>query len=421
VGIMMLSINLAREIGLRPTCRALKIFFAWQEIEERVPTYQTIRGWMQRLGLARMTNAKKRDGGNWIVDHTNQISKQKVLVILRATKFQPGTPLRHRDLEVLALRPGVQWKREDVQSVYESTAEQYGFPEAIISDGAVELREPAEKLKKGRKKPRVQRDPKHFFANRLEALLSRDPQYQSFMSQLGGTRSALSQTELAQFIPPGMKVKARFMNLGPTLNWASATLWHLKHPQSKSRKGITKNRFREKLGWLSGFSGKIQQWQQCQDIIDSGLAFLNQQGIFKGCSRQFKRRVRCFANCAQSRAFLQELVTFLESQERLLRGKNHLPCSTEILESGFSLYKALEKQHSKSGFTNLLLAIPVLLRETTSKEVEAAFSKIKVSDVKQWTAENCPTTLTAKRQLMFREAGKNRATRKRATQEMAAA
>ena len=32
--------------------------------------------------------------------------------------------------------------------------------------------------------------------------------------------------------------------------------------------------------------------------------------------------------------------------------------STEILESSFALYKQLEKQHSKSGFTGLLLAYP---------------------------------------------------------------
>ena len=33
-----------------------------------------------------------------------------------------------------------------------------------------------------------------------------------------------------------------------------------------------------------------------------------------------------------------------------------MPLSTEILESSFGLYKQLERQHSKGGFTTLLAA-----------------------------------------------------------------
>ena len=49
-------------------------------------------------------------------------------------------------------------------------------------------------------------------------------------------------------------MKARFMNLVPTLNWASAILWHLDHPESRSRQGIKPCRMTEKLGWLRDFA-----------------------------------------------------------------------------------------------------------------------------------------------------------------------
>ena len=47
------------------------------------------------------------------------------------------------------------------------------------------------------------------------------------------------------------------------------------------------------------------------------------------------------------------VVEFLREYEEQLRPHERLPMSTEILESSFSLYKQLEKQHSKSGFTGL--------------------------------------------------------------------
>ena len=78
--------------------------------------------------------------------------------------------------------------------------------------------------------------------------------------------------------------------------------------------------------------------------------------------------------------------------------------STEILESSFALYKQLEKQHSKSGFTGLLLTYPILLRPTDTQEVRASFARIKVADVRALDRRAPPQHLASKRQLMFREA-----------------
>ena len=99
--------------------------------------------------------------------------------------------------------------------------------------------------------------------------------------------------------------------------------------------------------------------------------------------------------------------------------------STEILESSFALYKQLEKQHSKSGFTGLLLTYPILLRPTDVQEVHAAFERVKVRNVRNWIAKHLPSTHASKRQLMYREArieAQTKAkTQKRATRRRAAA
>jgi len=235
----------------------------------------------------------------------------------------------------------------------------------------------------------------------------------------------VQQTELAHFVPPVFKTKARFMNLRPTLTWASAALWHLDHPKSKSRQDISQSRMEEKLGWLRDFAASIRQWQACQEVVSIALTLLNEQGIFRGAAREFRSRVADLRRHRLSRQLIQTVVEFLRETEQQLRPREHLPMSTEILESSFALYKQLEKQHSKSGFTGLVLTYPILLRPTDAKEVRDSFARIKVADVRHWIAEHLPSTYASKRQLMYREARtKTKAkvkTQKRATRGRAAA
>lgn len=406
-GLIELCVNLASTIGLRPTNRVLHIVFDWLGVEVKIPTYQTICTWMQRIGLDRMRNAQKVSGGVWLVDHTNQIGKEKVLAVLRVPQAKLSRwkgPLRHQDVEVLTVLPGEAWKREDLAKVYQELAEHDGPPRSVVSDGAVELREPAETLGKPQARPLVIRDAKHLLANKFENLLSRDPHYQEFAKQLGGMRSALQQTELVHFIPRTFKPKARFMNLEPVIHWAQTVLWHLDHPESESRKGITENRFEEKLGWLRSFASSIHQWQACQQVISAALTFINENGIFQGAAEQCQQLLAQIEPHSMSQRLANTIIETLRQYEQQLRPNERLPMSTEILESSFALYKQLEKQHSKSGFTGLILTFPTLLRKTTAKEVAASFRRVKVADVRQWTKMYLTNTVTAKRQRVYREA-----------------
>ena len=77
--------------------------------------------------------------------------------------------------------------------------------------------------------------------------------------------------------------------------------------------------------------------------------------------------------------------------------------STEILESTFALYKQLERQHSKGGFTSLLAGFGALLKPATDESIRHAFSTVSVKDVHRWTRENLGATLTSKRLATYKE------------------
>jgi hypothetical protein len=418
--LMALSINLGRDVGLRKSVRAMKTFFKWLGVKQKVPSYQAVRTWMQRLGLSRMRKAAKKSDWIWIVDQSNQIGLDKCLTILaiERSKLPPaGTPLTHKDMTMLGIYPARNWNRKNVQKIYHRLSKRYGTPVAILSDGAVELREPVESLKNKGLKPRSIRDMKHFLANRLEAMLTADEQFQAFTKEINQVRSSIQQTELSHLIPPSMRQKSRFMNLEPTLKWASMALWQLEHPDSDGRKGISTDRLETKLGWLRKYKQEVGQWNELQNVVSLTLQWINAQGLSHGTAEALKAELRNLPQTGVTVAFIAQVLKFIREHECKLEPGERLPMSTEILESSFALFKALEQYHARSGFTQLLLAFPCLLKPTTAKEILRAFAKTKIKDTKHWIDKHLPKTHDARVQAAYREYRKDHKanTQKRAT------
>lgn len=402
-----LAVNLARTVGLRGTQRSLEIVFDWLGIQQKVPHFTTVRNWLQRVGVAALKEPiEQADDWVWMADHSNQIGPEKALVVLgvRASRMPPpGTALKHEDLRLLTVRPGTTWKRENMAVVYAELAEQYGPPRAVLADGAVELRDGAECLKTLRSDTIVLQDFKHKAANFFKASIGKDERFAEFTTLLGRTRSAIQQTELAHLVPPSPKQKARFMNLATILQWAATVLWLLEHPEAEARKLVTSERLEDKLGWLRLFADDLAVWRECQQVLKQGIKFINEQGLFRGAAEQFRAVVGPDLVYASSRQLADRLIDFVADAERHLKEGERLPMSTEILESSFGLYKQLERQHSKGGFTSLLAGFGALLKKTTKETIRQAFSTASVNDVKQWVSENLGETLTSKRLATYRE------------------
>ena len=401
-----LAINLAQNVGLRGAESALQIFHDAHGITAKVPSWTTIRTWLQRVGVAALDlPLETADDWVWMADHSCQVGPEKVLVVLaiRASKMPPaGTALKHEDLHVLMVQPGTQWKTEDVAIAYAKLAEKYDVPMALVVDGASELRDAANVLKKQRSDMQVLNDFKHRAANILKATVGKDQQFTKFNSQVGTTRNAVQQTELAHLRPPSSKPKARFMNLAAMLTWAAMILWLLDHPDAKGRQGITDQRLMEKFGWVREFSKEIAIWNECQDVVSSGVTFINEQGLFPGVTEEMRALIGTTSS-SMGTEVKRRLLEFTLESEKLLNEGQRVPISTEILESSFGLYKQLERQHSKGGFTSLLAAFGSLLRPVTPETVRRDLARVPVKNMRAWVRRHIGSTLTSKRQAAYKE------------------
>jgi hypothetical protein len=409
---MALCLNLAKRIGFRAASTALRIVFDHLGIEDDVPHHGSIRIWMCRAGIAEMKKSfNDKDDTIWFSDHSSQIGAEKVLTILgMSVKDLPpqGRALELTDVRVLTVVPGRKWKKEDVAREYLKTAEQNGVPRDLVSDGATELRDPAQKLEKNGKTPNVIGDMKHRAANLLEKVIGQDERFLGFQKQVGLTRNRVQQTELSHFAPPPMKQKSRFMNLGPLLRWGTMVGGHLSHPNSNGRKGITDERMNEKLGWVGDYQEDLASWNRCQQLINVTLKFVNTEGIYQGASKRLTTLLKDTASnwpkrCEASGRVMKGLIEHAVESESCLEDQERGWGSTEVLESLYGQYKRLEGQHSRGGFTGLLAALPALTVDWTAARVRENLTRVSVQDMKDWVKENLGQTLASRRVEAYRE------------------
>jgi hypothetical protein len=400
----------------RPAQTAVRMIFDWLGIDVKVPSFDSIRVWACRVGIAQLKRPV-RDGEAWIwlADHSNQIGQEKILQILgiRVKDLPPISETLPRDkMVVLATVPATTWTRDDVRREYTKLAERLGPPAYLVTDGAVELIESADALAIEGETPIVLRDMKHYAANVFEQLIGKDKRFQEYLSKLGRTRSTVQQTELSHFTPPPQKPKARFMNLGPILRWGRMVSHHLSDCHSQSRQDITAGRMNEKLGWVRGFRGELDVWNRCQAVMQASLGFINRHGVYHGAAAKLKIeldevRTTHPPRCELSATMAERLIAFVEASESKLPAGERAWLSTENLESLFGQYKRLEGQHSKGGFTSLIAALPMLLTHWTPDNVRESLTAVPVQGMKQWLRENLATTLTSKRATAYREVAKS--------------
>ncbi|MEK6234826.1 MAG: SlyX family protein [Planctomycetales bacterium] len=402
-----LAVNTARSVGLRGAERVLRLVFDWLGVRRKTPSRTSIRNWLQRLGIAELQQPPAPNQDLVImVDHSNQIGTEKVMVALGVNASElpeSGTALTHEHVRVLEVKPGGPWKTEDMRREYEALADHHGTPRAVLVDGAPELRDGAQCLKERRRDMIVLRDFKHYAANVMKSLLGADERFQEVGGKIGGARSAIQQTELAHLTPPSPKQKSRFMNLASRIRWMTMIAWLLKTPDASARVGISEERMQEKLGWVAHYRDDIRVWRECQDVVSASLTFINEQALFQGAAEGLRSAIGDSLEHDKSKELAQRLIAFVKDAEQHLRVGERLPMSTEILESVFGLYKQLERQQCKSGFTSLLACLPALLKPTTPEGVSESFARVSAKDVNAWVKKHFDSTVTSRRNRAYAE------------------
>jgi hypothetical protein len=392
-------------VSLRAASRVLDLIARTFGLPFSAPDWTTGRMWLLRFGMAQLSAPKDQaDDWIWLIDHSVQIGKEKVLAIvgLRSNDLpMPERPLRPDDLVLIDLVPMETSTRQDVAACLEATAARTMVPRAIVDDHGVDLNGGVAIFQRSHPQTVEIYDAKHKAACLLKPRLEKDPRFVAFGTKVGQTRCAIQQTELGSLVPPAPKPKARFMNLADQLNWADKILAILDGLPGSAPSWATPLRLEAKLGWLREFREELAEWRQWQAIVDVTVSLVGSEGLHVKTAVLLRGKLRPLARTAAGRRLAAELLRFVREQASKAKPGERLPGSTEALESCFGRFKALERDQAKGGFTSLLLGFGMSLTEVTIESVLEAMRRVPTAAVWQWCAEHLGQTLFSKRKEAF--------------------
>jgi hypothetical protein len=366
-----------------------------------VPAPNTVQSWLLRVGLHELVRPKDR-ADDWvlIVDHTIQLGKLKCLLIvgIRQSEWeQLSRPLAHQDLTFIMLEPVEKSDGEKVYQQLEAARKQVGVPRAILSDHGSDITRGTGKFLEKHPETLVHHDIAHQTAIVLKHELSADPRWDCFVKHCGQTQPKVKQTELGHLAPPMQKIKGRYMNLGPLIGWGMRMLKLFDTPEADRPSDIDLTRLDEKFGWIGEFREALVEWNDLHAVKDCVLQYTRINGYHAQASAELHRRLEPVARTPVGQRLGTALVEFVKEQSHGTKPGESLPASSEVLESLIGKGKRMQGQHSRGGFTKMILGMAASVVPITQGEVREALESVRDVDLNQWCREHLGVSLTAQR------------------------
>ncbi len=388
--------------SLRCVPRIFDIFQADQDPHAHLPSASGARWWLLRMGLYALREPLVQ-ATDWvyIIDHSIQIGTLKLCLILgvRLSELpEPSRPLRHSDMRLLALIPTEQSNGQIVLQQLEKTAKRTGIPREIVSDHGSDVKSGGELFVAEHPETALVYDVAHHGAVLLKRRFQADDRWARFIARLGQTKSRLQQTADAFLISPGLRPKARYMNLESLFRWSLRILELLARGTAGGR--VTE-RTRARYGWMEEFRGVLGEWSRWESTVRSSLEFIRVHGFHQNCEADLAAHLSDRPSAMRHRRVEAELITFARRQSVSARPGERLVGSSEVEESVFGKLKALEGDQSGSGFTRYVLSLGALVGDWPLPRIKEALENTPVKMVQAWCAEHLPISVQTQRRFAF--------------------
>lgn len=394
-------------VSIRGVNRSLELCYSSLGFTIPVPSFSSVRLWIQRLGYYKLISPKeKANDWVWIADHTIQLESTKVLFILgiRLQNLpQIGKSLTLADVEPLGLFPVEQSNGEVVFQQLEEIKKKTGTPRCILSDAGSDLKKGAELFCELHPQTDIIYDITHKCACLLKHTLEKDSVWLEFCENVAMARKSLQQTSLSYLLPPVFKRKARYMNLDEIVTWGNRMVIS-KQYLLDSVNPKEKEKLQQKLGWIDAMKDSLKEWKETMEVIKTTEDFVRKKGIFHH-SEKFLQQIPAMTPSSETaKNMSKDLLQFIQLQSLKIQINERLPASTEVIESVFGKLKRIEKDQSKNGFTSMILAIPAMLSKTTQKIIAQAMQEVSAEMPTLWAQKHLGKTTNSKKREFHKQA-----------------
>jgi len=402
---LFLQLVLQAASSLRGASAALGLLRDFGAEFVRRPAASTGQAWLLRVGLYELTRPKAAaEDWVWIVDHSVQLGTLKCLVIVgcRLSAWRAADrELQLQDLSVLALEPVEKSTGAIVTRQLEATTERTGLvPRLIVSDQGADLKIGISTYRATHRETAATFDIAHQAANHMKRELAADERWSKFMIAAGQAKQRLAMTPLAHLVPPTLRNKARYMNLEELLVWGQRTLRYLDDPRPVAGRELDRAALSAKLGWLHEYRAALAEWNAALTVVSDTLVYVRRAGYHHQAAEELGSCLLPAASAMAQRVALA-LLEFVALQSAAARPGERLIGSSECLESLIGKGKRLEGQHSKSGFTKMILGLAASVVTPTYEYLTAALTHTKTTHVLDWCHTHLGISLASQRRQAY--------------------
>jgi hypothetical protein len=406
-----------------------------------------------------------REDRIFITDMTVELGKSKCLLILGVSESrfrQADFCLSQHDTEVLALEIVTQAKGEAIAACLEGLSARIGVPKQIVSDQGSDIKKGIQLYQAKHPEVIYTPDLSHKIACMVKPLLSNDEIYQRFNTQCNQTKSVIQQTELNFLKPPTQRSKARYHHIAPRIEWAQKVLryqqrgdfhlidarycvadeafqymalpssyWHLlapikgiifntlvefeqamsglltkevyqRHQQElRHLASIGRQRFDEKLGWVSGYASDLEKYQQMVEVIESTEWQLKHEGLHNESAQRLLQKLDGIDLDERAKTLETQIMAYIDAQHGDAMPEQARLVSSDVIESVFGQYKQVGHSGCLQELGKMVLLLPLLVTEITADLVLQAMSSVKTSCVDEWANKTFGPSALALRNAAF--------------------
>lgn len=374
-----------------------------------MPAANTIQSWLLRVGLYELQRPKEQ-ADDWVImiDHTIQLGRMKCLLIvaIRQSAWENlcGT-LKFEDLVLVDLQPVHKSDGELVFGQIQKASQKLGSIRAILSDQGSDIINGAKRFQEISPSTLILPDIAHSTATTLKHELLADSRWSDFVKLCGQTQPKVKQTELGYLAPPTMKIKGRYMNLGPLMGWGTRILDLLATPRNARPPKLDLTRLEDKYGWITEYREDMGRWTDLHEVKNRVLEDLRHNGYRPGAATELNETLSSIRSHRATDSMKTKLLSLVEKQTIGLSSTESLPASSEVLESLIGKGKRIQGQHSRGGFTKMILGMAASVAQRTPQRIRESLESVRDADLAAWCDAQFGQTLTSKRRQALAPSG----------------
>ena len=374
---------------------------------KRTPSINSGKLWMLKLGYYNLTK-KQTIADDWIyiIDHSIQMGKEKLLLIIgiRAKDLPKNRALKYEDTEIIDLQPVQKSTGKVVYEQIEEASKRTGKPRAIVSDMGSDIKLGVKIFQKNSSNTVHVYDLKHKIALLIKDILESDDEWSDFKKFANFVVKKLQNTIVAGYRPPKQKEKARYMNIEGLVRWGDKILIKYKNLQNTQTKTDDEIKLENTIKDISKFEKSIEAWSEMVIVFETIERFMNIHTLQQDSNEKFYELYEYKLSnieTTQAKGLAAQILSFIKEQQKVCNKDERLLHSSQLIESLFGKLKSLEKEQSKSSFTNLILSVGAMVSKATTDVVKKALETVNINMINEWSKEKIGTTVQAQRKELY--------------------